>query len=287
MGEERAVSILQRAIEKSRNEKLTNASVADLQSDILRNISDADSNSGYIEIDFDALQKQGFINPFSPGIGLSEQYQYIKRPLLANAFPEEDNGIKHRNLVLVTSSLPKEGKTYTSLNLALSMAMEKGKKVLLVDGDVAMPSIAGILGIPEQRLGLIDLLDGKISTTSKILLKTNFPGLSVIPSGSTHRYSTELLASSTMKKFAHDLSNRYSDRIVIFDSPPVLAASQASVLAQLVGQVVMVVEAETTPQSVVQDALQKLEGCDVVGLLLNKAVSGKGDGSYYYGSYYG
>jgi exopolysaccharide/PEP-CTERM locus tyrosine autokinase len=244
------------------------------------------NESERVEIDFSGLQKKGFLNPFSPTIGLSEQYRYIKRPLLANAFPESDNGIKNRNLILVTSSLPQEGKTYTSLNLALSMAMEKGKKVLLIDGDVASPSIAKLLGI-SGRPGLIELLDGKITNINQILLRTNLPGFSVIPSGDFHSYSTELLASNMMRRLADDLSTRYSDRIVIFDSPPVLAASQAAVLASLVGQVVMVVEAESTPQSIVQDALQKIDTCDVVGMLLNKAVSGRSSGSYYYGSYYG
>ncbi len=283
------MSILQRAIQKSKDEKLAKDQVDDtsVDSTIRPAGSSVEKDSERVEIDFFALQKLGFLNPFSPGIGLSEQYRYVKRPLLANAFPDADNGIKNRNIVLITSSLPKEGKTYTSLNLALSMAMEKGKKVLLIDGDVAAPSIAKLLGISNDRPGLIDLLDGKKDNINQILLQTNLPGFSVIPAGASHSYSTELLASNVMKKLTNDLSTRYADRIVIFDSPPVLAASQASVLAQLVGQVVMVVEAESTPQSVVQDALQKVDSCDVVGLLLNKSVSGKGNGSYYYGSYYG
>lgn len=284
------MSILQRAIQKSNETKRANEGTND-QSVDSSSIAPLDKSvaeqSDRIDIDFNALQKLGFLNPFLPSIELAEQYRYIKRPLLANAFPEADNGIKNRNIILITSSLPKEGKTYTSLNLALSMAMEKGKKVLLIDGDVASPSIANLLGISDQRPGLIELLDGKISNINQILIQTNLPGFSVIPSGAAHAYSTELLASTVMKKLVHDLSTRYSDRIVIFDSPPVLAASQASVLAQLVGQVVMVVEAESTPQTIVQDALQKVDSCDVVGLLLNKSISGKGSGSYYYGSYYG
>lgn len=284
------MSILQRAIQKSNETKRANEGTND-QSVDSSSIAPLDKSvaeqSDRIDIDFNALQKLGFLNPFLPSIELSEQYRYIKRPLLANAFPDADNGIKSRNIVLITSSLPKEGKTYTSLNLALSMAMEKGKKVLLIDGDVASPSIANLLGISDQRPGLIELLDGKIANINQILMQTNLPGFSVIPSGAAHAYSTELLASAVMKKLVHDLSTRYSDRIVIFDSPPVLAASQASVLAQLVGQVVMVVEAESTPQTIVQDALQKVDSCDVVGMLLNKSISGKGSGSYYYGSYYG
>jgi exopolysaccharide/PEP-CTERM locus tyrosine autokinase len=281
------VTILQRAIKKSNDAKVANNKGYDQTADtssFSRTEKNLVSGSDRIDIDFNVLQQKGFLNPFSPSIELSEQYRYLKRPLLANAFPESDNGIKNRNLLLITSSLPEEGKTYTALNLALSMAMEKGIKVLLIDGDVASPDIAKVLNIAE-RPGLIEYLDEKISNLNQILLRTNLPGLSVIPSGTAHRYSTELLSSHMMKQLAVDLSTRYSDRIVIFDSPPVLAASQASVLATLVGQVVMVVKAETTPQTVVQDALEKIDGCDVIGMLLNQSVSGKGDGSYYYGSY--
>lgn len=281
------MTILQRAIRKNNNTKLANYKSGDQEIDSSL-VSHTDKiltgESERVKIDFNALEKQGFLNPFSPAIGLSEQYRYLKQPLLANAFPESDNGIKNRNLLLITSSLPQEGKTYTALNLALSMAMEKDKKVLLIDGDVASPDIANLLGI-TSRPGLIEYLDGKKSNINQVLLRTNLPGLSVIPSGATHNYSTELLASSIMKQLVNDLSTRYSDRIVIFDSPPVLAASQASVLATLVGQVVMVVGAETTPQSIVLDALKKIDGCDVVGMLLNQSVPGKANGSYYYGSY--
>ena len=281
------MTILQRAIKKSQDAKAANERDrnAIIDSSVLMcHVNDLVNRSDQINIDFNILQKKGFLNPFVPSISLSEQYRYLKQPLLANAFPESDNGIKNRNLLLITSSLSKEGKTYTALNLALSMAMEKSIKVLLIDGDVASPDIANILNITE-RPGLIEYLDGKILNINQILLRTNLPGLSVIPSGSTHRYSTELLSSHVMKQLAADLSTRYSDRIVIFDSPPVLAASQASVLATLVGQIVMVVKAETTPQTIVQDALQKIDNCDVIGMLLNQSVPGKGNGSYYYGSY--
>ena len=281
------MTILQRAIKKSNAAKVAknNGQYVTIDSSILtRSDNNSVSGSDRLDIDFNVLQEKGFLNPFAPSISLSEQYRYLKQPLLANAFPESDNGIKNRNLLLITSSLPEEGKTYTALNLALSMAMEKGIKVLLIDGDVAAPDVAKVLNI-KKRPGLIEYLDGKVSNINQILLRTNLPGLSVIPSGTTHRYSTELLASNRMKQLATDLSTRYSDRIVIFDSPPVLAASQASVLATLVGQIVMVVRAEITPQSILQDALQKIDSCDVIGMLLNQSVAGKGTGSYYYGSY--
>jgi protein-tyrosine kinase len=96
------------------------------------------------------------------------------------------------------------------------------------------------------------------------------PNLSVIPAGKRHNFSTELLSSQRMYHFAEEVSRRYKDRIVIFDSPPLLVATQAQVLAELVGQVVLVIAAEETPQGVVNESVSKLSNCDVVMTLLNK-----------------
>ncbi|CAL1239518.1 XrtA-associated tyrosine autokinase [Candidatus Methylocalor cossyra] len=215
---------------------------------------------------------------------LAEEYRVIKRPLLMNAFPEEDNGIDRANLILVTSSVPGEGKTFTAMNLALSIAMEREKTVLLIDADVAKPSIGGLLGLPAG-LGFTDLLKDKNVHFSDVVFKTDIPNFSLMPAGKHDRHSTELLASDAMKRLANELSARYPDRIVIFDSPPLLVATQGAVLASLVGQVILVVEADTTPQYVVQEAVAKLESCEIVGCVLNKTK--KGFGFNYYGYLYG
>lgn len=235
-------------------------------------------------IDWSALQAKGMLVPEMARSQMAEEYRLIKRPLLMNAFPEADNGIERANLILVTSSVPGEGKTFTALNLALSIAMEREKTVLLVDADVAKPSISKLLDIRETA-GLIDFLEGKTNGVADILIRTDIPNLSILPAGRLHQHSTELLASVSMKRFANDLSKRYSDRIVIFDSPPLLAAPQAEVLASLVGQVVLVIESEMTPQYIVQEAASKLESCRVVGCVLNKTI--KGFGFTYYGYGYG
>jgi len=237
-------------------------------------------------IDVEMLERKGMLVPDSAHSQMAEEYRMIKRPLLENAFYEGDNGIARPNLILVTSSLPGEGKTFTAINLALSIAMERDKTVLLIDADVAKPSVSKVLGI-NTEVGLIDLLVDKSVAFSDTVLRTDIPNLSIIPAGKKHRHSTEVLASNDMKQFTRELSERYSDRIIIFDSPPILAATQGAVLAKLVGQVVMVVESETTPQYIVKDALAKVaESCDVVGCVLNKMK--KGIGLQYYGySYYG
>lgn len=245
---------------------------------------EARRGSKYFPIDWAMLKERGMLMPELATTQMAEEYRVIKRPLLMNAFPEEDNGIERANLILVTSSVPGEGKTFTAVNLALSIAMERGRTVLLIDADVAKPSIAGIFGI-NAELGLTDLLKDKSLSFSDVAIKTDIPNFTLMPAGKQDRHSTELLASGSMRDLANELSARYPDRIVIFDSPPLLAATQGAVLANVVGQVVLVVEADSTPQYIVQESISKLGGCEVVGCVLNKTK--KGFGFNYYGYFYG
>jgi exopolysaccharide/PEP-CTERM locus tyrosine autokinase len=222
-----------------------------------------------VYIDWVTLAAEGFIDQNNTKSQLAEEFRVIKRPLVNNIQDSAINGIKRSNLILICSSLPGEGKTFVSINLALSIANELDKKVLLIDADVEKPSISKQFGI-KSSTGLIDYLESDKITFSDILLKTDLPNLSLIPAGKRHKYSTELLSSQRMYLFADEISRRYSDRVVIFDSPPLLVATQAQVLAELVGQVVLVIGAEETPQSVVNDSIAKLANCDVVMTLLNK-----------------
>jgi len=217
---------------------------------------------------------------------LAEEFRVIKRPLVNNIQGAQVNGLDRPNLILICSSLPSEGKTFVSINLALSIANELDKNVLLIDADVEKPSISKKLGI-KQSPGLIEYLENDQLTFSDILLKTDLPNLSVIPAGKRHKLSTELLSSQRMYLFAEEVSRRYSDRIVIFDSPPLLVATQAQVLAELVGQVVLVIAAEETPQSVVNESVAKLANSDVVMTLLNKTKKEFDLYGYGYGYGYG
>src|SRR5205823_4870125 len=171
---------------------------------------------------------------------------------------------------MVTSALPGEGKTFTSLNLALSIAMEVDSTVLLVDGDVAHPTIPGLLGCPHGP-GLLDLLTRDGLDFADALVRTNVDKLSLLPAGSRHRRSTELLASEQMASLLRELASRYSDRIIVFDSAPLLATTEARVLASHMGQIIMVVAADSTSQHAVSHALATIENCDVVLMALNKA----------------
>jgi len=242
------------------------------------------STQAIVSLDWHKLAKIGMLSPEQRSSSLVEEYRMIKRPLINNAFGKSSKGINRSNLILITSSIPGEGKTFSAINLALSIANERDKKVLLIDADVAKPSIASHLGVPESP-GIIEYLENDNLTFSDISLKTNLDDLQIIPAGKRHAFSTELLSSDKMFLFVDELSQRYSDRIVIFDSPPLLAATQAEVLASLVGQVVFVISAETTPQNTVLDALKKLEAIDVVLVLLNKAKHELSLDYYGYGQY--
>ena len=235
-------------------------------------------------IDFEILQSRGMLLPEGGPKQLAEEYRQIKRPLLMNAFPDGENGIKRSNLILVTSSLPGEGKTFTAINLAISIASEREKTVLLVDADVAKPSVSRVLGI-KTEIGLTDMLEDPSVRFSDVLIRTNIPKLTLLPAGRMHEYSTELLASDAMRRLTDEMSQRYADRVVIFDSPPLMAATQGGVLADLVGQVVMVIESEVTPQYIVKEAISKLANCEVVGCVLNKTKKGIGLNYYAYGNY--
>lgn len=237
------------------------------------------------EIDWKRLAEMGFVSPGDSNTQTVEEYRNIKRPIVSNAFGKGSEGITRPNLILITSSLPGEGKTFTAINLALSIANERDKKVLLIDADVARPSVSRVLGVKSSP-GLIDYLEGAELGFSDIVINTDIPGLRVIPAGKLHKHSTELLSSNKMASFVEELSNRYPDRLVIFDSPPLLAATQGEVLAKLVGQVVLVIEAEKTMQSVVLESVEKLSSCDVVLAIFNKTKSNL-DAGYYYGYGYG
>ena len=237
-----------------------------------------------IELDLAALKRRGFVTPDSLKSQIADEFRVLKRPIIRNALGRAGVRVKsgNSNLVMVTSALPGEGKTFTSINLALSMAMEIDSTVLLVDGDVAHPSIPALLDAPHGP-GLLDLLTRDDLDFADALVRTNLDKLSILPAGTRQRRSTELLASEQMASLLRELSSRYDDRIIIFDSPPLLATTEARVLAAHMGQVVMVVAADATSHHAVTQALATIESCEVVLMALNKAR--RTDVGTYYGYY--
>jgi exopolysaccharide/PEP-CTERM locus tyrosine autokinase len=226
-------------------------------------------NTKKVELDLNRMRDMGMVTAAGGRTLLVEDFRIIKRPLLKRAFAERSESAPPGNLIMITSSLPGEGKTYCAINLAMSIAMELDHTVLLVDADVARPSILRTLGLPAQR-GLMDLLLDDNLDLSEVMLRTNVDTLSILPAGTSTARATELLASQTMSTFVTEIANRYPDRIVIFDSPPLLLTSEAHVLATHMGQIVLVVESETTTQHAVKESLRQLEGCSNVNLIYNK-----------------
>jgi protein-tyrosine kinase len=237
-----------------------------------------------VTLDLDALGAAGIVTPDAPRSLVADQFRVIKRPLLTSAKKAGEGAIHHGNLIMVTSALIGEGKSFSSVNLAMSIAMELDSTVLLVDADVARPSVLRMLGLSPGR-GLLDVLEGKTDMSS-VLLKTNIDKLTVLPSGTPHPQATELLASDAMRVLLDDMSRRYADRIIVFDSPPLLLTTEARVLATQMGQVVMVVQADKTLQADVEHALSTIKACANVNLMLNMARVDS-TGGYHRGTGYG
>ncbi len=240
-----------------------------------------------VNIDLDRLGALGFVSPTTPNSPIAEQYRIIKRPVLRNAQGKGAAPIENGNLIMVTSSMPGEGKSFSAINLAISMAMELDHTVLLVDADVSKPSVLAALGLPVSSW-MMDVLQGHEASIGDVMLHTNIAKLSILPAGRPQPRATEMLASDAMNGLLDELATRYTDRIVIFDSPPVLVTTEARALATHMGQVIMVVESERSTHAMVKQSLAALEACPVKLMLLNKVRQQSSAGHYgVYGYGYG
>jgi exopolysaccharide/PEPCTERM locus tyrosine autokinase len=250
----------------------------------------AQNNRPIIPIDLARLRKLNILAPTGSSgeySATAEEFRMIKRPLLNRAF-EPGSQTKNANLVMITSPLPGDGKSFCALNLAISIAMEKDRTVLLVDADVSKPSQMKLLGIEADR-GLMDLLQDPSLTPADVLLRTSIPNFSLLPAGRPSRTATEYLASVSMANLLDDLSGRYPDRLILFDSPPLLITTEASVLSSHMGQVVVVSNAENTTHSALKAALDLVRDCPHVGVVINRTTHqiSFGDYGYWYGYGYG
>ncbi|MFO1190471.1 MAG: XrtA-associated tyrosine autokinase [Alphaproteobacteria bacterium] len=238
-------------------------------------------------IDPEVLKANGISVGPDDHTSLAEEFRLIKRPMLLKAFGKGPNKVRNGHVIMVTSARPGEGKTFCALSLALSIAAERDLTVLLIDADIAKPEVCKRLGIQAER-GLTDVLDDEKLDLADVMIRTNQNKLSVVPAGQPKALATELLASERMERLVEDIATRYPDRVIIFDSPPVLASSAPGVLALHVGQVLFVVEAERTPQAAVESALSHLSGCEHIGVVLNKTRDhGKAEQMGHYYPYYG
>lgn len=240
-----------------------------------------DRRSREVELDLRRMSRSNLLVPGEPRSQLEEEFRIIKRPLLENVRGQTAVRPHRANLIMVTSAIPGEGKTQTAINLATSIAMELDHTVLLVEADVLRPSVLERVGVSAQK-GLLDLLSNKSLELSDVLLKTNIPKLTLLPAGTASSRSTELLASTAMDDLLEELASKYADRVIIFDTPPLLSTTESRVLAAHMGQVVMVVESGKTPISSVQQAFATVESHPVVLSMLNKYRGPKGKNTYGY-----
>ena len=236
------------------------------------------------KIDRQHLREQGMIVPEGSVSALFEEFRIVKRQLLANAAKLAEKGMgPAAQRILVCSPLPGEGKTYTSVNLALAIAAEKECEVLLVDADFAKPSVLSTLGMPGSK-GLMDVLADPSLDVADCVLGTDIGGLWVLPAGNSTTSDSEYLGSARCREVFDRLVAGAPNRIVIFDSPPALAASPAAELAKHAGQAVLVARADRTGQTALEDAISLLAGCPNIQLLLNGvhfSPSGRRFGAYY------
>jgi protein-tyrosine kinase len=235
-----------------------------------------------ITIDKAVLRSAGLYPPAEEEQRLAHEYRKIKRPLIANAFGRGAARLAKGYLIMVGSAMAGEGKSFTAVNLALSMSLERDVEVLLVDADAPKPQLTKVFGQESQR-GLLDLLRDPDLDVESVIRPTDVPKLWFLPAGVGSPEATELLASKRMEQVGMLLGAQNSQRIVIFDTPPLLQTTESPALAQAAGQIVVVVRAESTPQPVLLDALKALQGHPGVSLVLNQSMRSSTSAYYYYG----
>lgn len=237
-----------------------------------------------VRVKREALAAAGLIPAENESPEIGDQFRAIKRPLIRR-MTELADAVPSPRLLMLSSALPGDGKTFTSINLALSMALERNFTVLLADADMAKPHVTRMFGA-EQEPGLLDVLQDPTRPVESVILGTDIPSLSLLPAGKQSSTATELLASERMKEVATRLTSLYPRGVILFDTSPVLLTNEPRVLAPLMGQIVMVVKAGVTPQQAVIDAAALLGAEGRIALILNEAPL-SGPMGYYYGHRYG
>ncbi len=234
-----------------------------------------------IEVNREALRTAGLLPPEHDERQIAGDYRQVKRPLIAAATGRGAPQVENGHVIMVASALPGEGKTFTSVNLAMSIARERDLEVVLVDADVAKPHISRSLGLDSQK-GLLDLLLDETADVESLIFATDIPGLSFLPAGKHSETATELLASTRMEHILATMSANDPRRIILLDSPPLLLTSEARVLSGAAGQVVIVVRAGYTAQQAVLDAIGYLGDHGSISLILNQSQGTASEG-YYHG----
>jgi protein-tyrosine kinase len=244
---------------------------------------DATKAANRLAIDVNAMRAGGYLPEASKDRQFADEYRRIKRPLIEKALSGNDAGGEPR-IIIVTSAVPGDGKTFTSINLAFSMARERDISILLVDSDVAKHHITDIFGL-RQRKGLLDALTDESLDPEALVVPTSSRGFSILPAGTHVDGTAELISSNRMRQIATTLCARNPRRILLLDSPPLLITNEGRALVKLAGQVVLVVRAGETPRHAVQAAIDMVDEKQAGGVILNQLKVGFTEGYYGYGAY--
>jgi protein-tyrosine kinase len=282
------VSLVEQAIARLKNQqggaattpgstptKAVAAPIADHSNDL--------SAARRLAIDANALRAAGYLPEKSTERQFSDHYRRIKRPLIEKALSGDTAGGDPR-IIMIASAVPGDGKTFTTINLAFSMALEKDISVLLVDSDVAKRQITDIFGLKDQK-GLLDALTDESLDAESLIVPTSSRGLSILPAGRHVDGTAELMSSNRMRQIASNLSARDPRRILLLDSSPLLITNEGRALVKIAGQVVLVVHAEETPRDAVKAAIGMFDEKQAGGLILNEVKKRLSEGYYGYGAY--
>ena len=193
---------------------------------------------------------------------VAESFRVLRSRIL---HPHDDRPVPRT--IMVTSALPKEGKSFVSANLGMMLAQGVDQHSLLVDCDLRIPTLAGLFGVSSDA-GLADYLQGT-SGIVDLIQKTSVEKLSILPGGRPPVNPAELIGSARMHDLIEELSVRYDDRFIIFDSPPSQAASESIVLSQIVDGVVLVVRYGTSGAAAVKKIIEEIGAHKIIGVIFN------------------
>jgi protein-tyrosine kinase len=282
------VSLVEQAIARLRNQANaaktgTVAASASVAPPIVDHVSDPAKAAKRMMLDINLLRATGYLPEEGEDRQFAEQYRKIKRPLIDKALSGATT-VGEPRVIVITSALPGDGKTFTSINLAMSLALERDISVLMVDCDVAKRHVSEIVGM-KGKAGLLDALVDESVDVESLVTPTTLHGLSILGAGTRTEGTAELLSSNRMRQIITGLCSRVPRRILLLDSPPLLITNEGQALVKIAGQIVLVVRAGHTPRQAVQDAIGLFDAQQAGGLILNEVQVSKKNGYYGYGSY--
>ena len=285
------MSLIERALEKHRRQGDKSPAArpplapASAVSEVLATHRELSVGPEVVELDVVQLRMRGYMPAEEAMSEMMHQFRRLKRPLVVNALQRDAGTALSSRIIAVASAVAGEGKSFTSLNLAMSLAIERDFNVLLIDGDIARGALTSALGLGDQQ-GLLDLLSDGDRAIESCVRRTSLDGLYVLPCGKWRDNAPELLGSTRLKRMLSDVTARYPGCLVVCDTAPVMLTNEGAVFLSIAGQVVFIVSSGSTPRQSVIDSLALIPSDRAVSMVLNK-FSGPVDSGYqYYGQHY-